>query len=361
MTPNGVAAEQHDPAASGGTRATPPRTASDDGASFDTTIVLCVEAGWLEQQATLLVQSIRNWSGRFAAAPIVAVQPRIGPGLDERTLTFFRQNYVEFVRRSAPRHASWRSSLNKSKALSYVERVATTETITWIDSDVFVVAEPGELALSPGEDFAAMPSRDGYHSTAGPGHRNEAYWQTLCDQFDIDIETLGWLTVLPEQYRIRAYWHAGVFSYRRSSHLGRVHYETFCRLLESRLSHNTSGIFHYDQTSLAIAVRLAGLRCRCLNFDHNLDVLPYEEPYPIPAEYIAAAKIIHYHSFMLPHSFPRFMQKLRPVREEVRQLLENRGPFNNRFTLFHRRLLGAVFRRYINFRYRRFERSCRVI
>ncbi len=263
--------------------------------------------------------------------------------------------------RCTSRHASWRSSLNKSKALSYVERVATTETITWLDSDVVVVAEPDALALAPGEDFAAMACRDSYHSTTGPGHRNEAYWQTLCDQFDIDIETMGWVTVLPEQYRIRAYWQAGVFSYRRSSQLGRVHYEAFCRLLESRVSHNTSGVFHYDQTSLAIAVRRAGLRCRCLHFDHNLDVNPLGEPCSVPAEYIAAAKIIHYHGFMSPDSFPRFMHELQPVREEVRQLLEKHGPLDKRSTLFHRRLLGAVFRRYINFQYRRFEKSCSVI
>ena len=166
----------------------------------------------------------------------------------------------------------------------------------------------------------------------------------------------------PEQYRIRAYWQAGVFTYRRfSSQLGRVHYETFCGLLESRVSHNTSRIFHYDQTSLAIAVRLAGLRWRGIHFDHNLRVSPASKPFSIPTEHITAAKIIHYHGFMWPDSFPRFLQELRPVPEEVRRLLEKNGPLDKRFTLFHRRLLGAVFRRYCSFRYRRFERSCRVI
>jgi hypothetical protein len=332
-----------------------------DAASFDTTIVLCVEAGGLEQQAVLLVQSIRNWGGRFAKAPIVAVQPRLGPSVDKRTLTFFRRNQVEFVRRSSPLHATWRSSLNKSKALSYVERAAKTETVTWLDTDVFVVSEPDGLALSPDEDFAAMPCRDSYHSTTGPGHRNEAYWQTLCDLFGIDIETMGWLTVLPEQYQIRTYWQAGVFSYRRSFHLGHVHYEAFCRLLESRISHNTSGIFHYDQTSLTFAVHLAGLRSRALHFDHNLDVNPSDKPFSVPTERIAAAKVIHYHNFMWPNDYPRFLQELRPVRDEVRQMLEKHGPLDKQLVRFHRRVLISAFRRYINFRYKRFERSCRVV
>lgn len=329
--------------------------------SFDTTIVICVEAGGLEQQAILLVQSIRNWGGRFATAPIFAVQPRIGPALDARTLAFFRQARVEFVKRSTPRYATWKSLMNKSKALAHVEKIAATEIITWIDTDILVVAEPDKLALSPGEDFAALPSPDSYHSTTGPGDHNEAYWQAVCDLVGIDIETMGWVTVLPENHRIRSFWQSGVYSYRRSSELGRIHCEAYRRLMEARIAHNTSGIFHNDQTSLALAVRLAGLRSRGIPVDHNLCVNPLDKPHSVPAEQIAAAKVIHYHGFMWPDEFPRFLRELQPLREEVRHLLEKNGPIELRRMAFHRRLVVAALRRYYKFRYRRFERSCRVL
>jgi hypothetical protein len=330
--------------------------------SFDTTIVMCVESGALEHEAILLVQTVRNWGGWLSGAPIFAVQPRVGPGLDRRTLAFFRQNHVEYVKRLTPAHASWRGSLNKTKALSYVERVSPTEMITWLDTDLLIVAEPDGLALGPDEDFAACPCGDGYHSTTGPGHRNEAYWQTLFDQFNIDSETIGWQTTWPKPERIRTYWQAGLYSYRRSSQLGQVHYETHCQLMKSRISHNISGIFHYDQTSLTIAVRRAGLRCRVLPFDHNLQFnqLFKAEECPSAAD-VAAAKVVHYHGFMWPESFPRFLEQIRPLHTDIRKLVENNGPIDKRRTLLHRRLITAVLRRYNALRYRQFEKSCRIV
>lgn len=334
----------------------------EGSAPFDTTIVFCVEAGNLEQQAVLLVQTIRNWGGRLASVPIIAVQPRIGPGLDRRTLTVFRQSHVEYVKRVSPGYASWRGSLNKAKALAYIERVATSETITWLDTDILIAAEPDGLALAPDEDFAACPSGDRYHSTTGPGHPNEAYWQTVCGLFDIDIDALGWVTGWPHGDRIRAYWQAGVYCYRRLSLLGRVHYETYCRLMKTRISHNTSGIFHYDQTSLAIAVHRAGLRWRALPFDHNLQLNPLFTPEQAPpAAAVAAAKVLHYHGFMWTNSYSRFLKELEPVRAELRHLLETNGPFDGCRIRSDRRVLAAILKRYQQFRYKQFEKSCRIV
>jgi hypothetical protein len=335
---------------------------TEGGAPFNTSIVFCVEAGNLEQQAVLLVQTIRNWGGRLARVPIIAVQPRIGPGLDRRTLAIFRQCHVEYVKRFRPGYASWRGAMNKSKALAYIERVATSETITWLDTDILIAAEPDGLALAPDEDFAACPSGERYHSTTGPGHRNEAYWQTVCGLFDIDIDALGWVTGWPHQNRIRAYWQGGVFSYRRSSQLGSIHYETYCHLMETRISHNTSGIFHYDQTSLAIAVHRAGLRSRALPFHHNLQLNPLYKPEEAPpAEAVAAAKVLHYHGFMWPNTYARFLKELEPARTELRQLIEQNGPFDGSRILPHRRVAAAILKRYQDMRYRRFERSCRIV
>jgi hypothetical protein len=331
-------------------------------APFDTTIVLCVEAGALEQQAILLVQSIRNWGGRFASAPIFAVQPRIGPDLDRRTRAVFRASQVEYVKKFRPAHASWRGTLNKCKAMAYVERVCTTETITWLDTDMLVAAEPYGLALSPDEDFACCPCGGRYHSTTGPGDRNEAYWQTVCGQFRIDVDTLGWVTSWPDQDRIRTYWQGGVYCYRRASQLGAVHYETHCELMKSRISHNTSGVFHYDQTSLTIAVRRAGLRWRVLPYDHNLQINPIHSPDEFaPAAAIAAAKVLHYHGFMWPDTFPRFLEELRPAHAELCQLLERNGPLDKHRILPHRRVLAAVLKRYQKLRYRQFEKTCKIV
>src|SRR5262245_5794489 len=52
-------------------------------------VVFCVEPGRLESEACLLVESIRQFGGRFANAPLYAVQPRHVDPLRPETVAAF--------------------------------------------------------------------------------------------------------------------------------------------------------------------------------------------------------------------------------------------------------------------------------
>ena len=49
------------------------------------TFVLCIENNAIRAQALLLCESIRQFGGRYRCAPILAVAPRAGFGIDADT------------------------------------------------------------------------------------------------------------------------------------------------------------------------------------------------------------------------------------------------------------------------------------
>lgn len=53
--------------------------------SSQITFVCIVESGWVEAQAIRMVESLRQWGGQFANAPVLAVTPRLGLPLARKT------------------------------------------------------------------------------------------------------------------------------------------------------------------------------------------------------------------------------------------------------------------------------------
>ena len=64
----------------------PPRPAKS-AARASTTFVTCIESGGLEEQTIRLMKSLRKWGGKFADAPVYAVNPRFGVPLARQFTT----------------------------------------------------------------------------------------------------------------------------------------------------------------------------------------------------------------------------------------------------------------------------------
>ena len=99
-------------------------TTIDSDQSAKIAFVFCVESGWLEAQARLLVASIRRFAGRFATVPIYAVQPRGESALAQETYDSFTAAGV------IHRAGSWNRAhhdiptCNKVYAVALIEREA---------------------------------------------------------------------------------------------------------------------------------------------------------------------------------------------------------------------------------------------
>ena len=175
-----------------------------------------VAEGNLAAQSGLFAESLREWGGEFAEAPVYAftspddAPPR--PAIDR--LEELGATHVELDlsgrRRDPP-------VLNKVYVCAWAERELDHRTLVFSDTDTVILNEPRELA--EGEWLCASKpvgsSRAG--GQKGPGKRNEKFWQRMYDELGVRSEP--WVTSVVDRKRIRAYWNTGLVAARRDAGL----------------------------------------------------------------------------------------------------------------------------------------------
>lgn len=293
-----------------------------------TSFVCCVESGWLEPGTVWLVESLRRFGGRYAAAPIVAVTPRLGPPLSAATKAAFAKWDVKHIRPRLANAYPWFNFFNKPLALVAAEGHIDTEAIGFLDSDLLVVREPDELELAPGEDFLSFPVHCKEMGTTGPGDPYEGLWRASCRLAGLDIEELPWMVTAQTHERVRLYFNSGLFIYRRGSGLA-AEYLRLCRLLlDSRIGTRAAGygLGFKEMVSVGLAVLTLRLKWRALSYSHNYSVsrLTYDQWYA--PEALRDARIVHYHDSMWPHFWPTFLASLQATQPQVAAWLRPLGP-----------------------------------
>jgi len=322
------------------------------------TFVCCIEAGPMEKQVMLLVESLRRFGGRFAACDILAVRPRRGLPLAAQTRKTLRQLGVTYRTCSAGHDASWYANLNKATALAFVETQVETEQICWLDSDILIAREPSALELKRGEDFAAMPASTRHDIGVAVDTSDHApYWEAVCADLGLDFTAMPLIpSQTKEATRMRMYWQGGTYTYRRESRLGERHQEIFLRRLKGAIASRHAGTYFYDQSSLALAVWQAGLRWRVLPESHNfaLNKLRGDE---VDNARLPDAHILHYFGSMWPDFFPTLEGWVARANPALQALLAAYGPLENNRTLPVKAGMWAV-KQYRQRRQRAFARSC---
>lgn len=286
----------------------------------DITFVCCVDSGWLEAQTVFMIESLRRWGGCFSQAPIVAVTPRFGLPLSEKTRRIFKEFNVEYIHYRATHAYTWLPYVNKPEALCTVEKAASTEYIGWLDSDLLIVNEPEQLFLSDDEDFVACAA-DTNVGTKGLDDPFEPYQNAICRTVGIDIHDLPWVTTEAEGDRIRLSWNSGIFVYRRKTGFGKDYLDTCLRLIDAKFVPNMEGYFSIgmnEQIGLGLAMFKAGLNWRALPFSHNFTVTPRTKDGQLcHQEQLRTAKILHYHDSMLPEHWDQFLTLLQATYPKV--------------------------------------------
>jgi hypothetical protein len=309
----------------------------------DVTFVLCVESGPLETQTVMAVESLRRWGGRFAGCPVLAITPRRGAPLSRKTKAAFDRLGVSWHGFEASHGADWYGPMNKPAALDHAERLVTTGTVAWIDSDVIVIDEPAELELKGGEEFVAMPGSRRFDLASDGSNSHEPFWRAMLGWHDIDPDAYPMIPAQPgEEGPVRMYWQGGVFAYRRASRLGAAHLLFSSQQLTSRVASAECGAYFTEQLGLALAVHIKRLRYRVLPASCNLMVNPVVEGRLDPAA-LADARIIHYFGSLWEGSFRSFVDLLDGYRPDVAEWVRSHGPLRDRRPLF-RRALGRYAR-----------------
>jgi hypothetical protein len=286
-------------------------TAADAGASAagGITFVCCIEQGRLESQTLLMLNCLRQFGGALARAPVLAVMGRRGLPLARATLAELDRLQATLVRLPAPNPAPWFNYANKVVAVVAAERLAGTEQVTWLDSDVLVAAEPAGLRLQAGEQFAARC--EFLPPAVLPAHReHEPYWERLCRLLGTDYERLPWLEREGGLPPVRMFFNSGVFSWRRGTAFAPAYADAFGRLLSSRLATHEGHFFTADQVILGPVVLRERLQWRHLSQrDHHMCFQGLLDG-PAASPPMIEAAVIHYSKAMQSPYRERFLQRL---------------------------------------------------
>jgi hypothetical protein len=323
------------------------------------TFVTCVESGPLETQVLRMVESLRRFGGAYADYPVWAVKPRFGPPLSRHTRSEFERLRIDFRRTNRTDSHGWYAYINKTRALILAEAEAPTESVGWLDADLLFTGEPSELCPGDGEDVTACSS-DNAGGTTGPGDRCEPFWREACAAMGLDVEQLPWVTTEREGDRIRLYWNSGVFAFRKGTGLAAEHDRCTTRMLDVNLGSAVTGVFFTEQYALALAAAMLRLRFRQLPHSHNYEMGSAIHEQWYREDKLRSARIVHYHDFLWPKFWPKFIECVKTTHPDVAAWLEPLGPLRNDAPLVYR-AMTKLLRKSRTRGEERFKAACRFV
>ena len=180
----------------------------------DVEFVLMVEAGPLEAQALLLVDSLRTYGGRFARAAVSAVSPRAARRPSHATVRALRRLGATFVALDVAGACPVYPSSWRGHALAELERRPGPEVIVQVDSDTLFLGDIGPLCADAPANARPVDVK-GMGST-GPGDHYETYWEALCGLAGIGVEDLPFVRATVDGARVRATHNGGFVAAHRA-------------------------------------------------------------------------------------------------------------------------------------------------
>jgi len=328
----------------------------------DIVFVCCVESGSLESQTIRMIESLRRYGGKFSKAPVVAVMPRFGSPLDQKTHQIFDRYEIEYlVLPSGLRNTrySWNKFMNKPYGILAVNERANSQAIGWLDSDLLFVGEPNQLSLRANESFLAC-TVDSNGATTGSNDPLEPYWLAVCRILNLDIDLLPWVTTEREHNQIRYYFNSGLFVYRRETNFAQQYLENCTKILDAHISSKSCGYFFTDQIALGLTAFQLDLPWRPLPYSHNFSVSPQKDQVSYKKESFNDARVVHYHGSMWPASWSAFLNCVCDTHPEVGEWLASLGPMQNSAP-WQWRLLNKLLKSVRSRAESAYSRSCQIV
>jgi hypothetical protein len=303
-----------------------PRVQTNDsnGKPLSMTVVTCMESGILEPLTLRMVDSLRRFGGRFANLEVVAVTPRATPPLAKQTQERMAELGIRHLRVHPKNPYAWHHYMNKAEAIVAVEQQVTTEAIAWVDSDIIFLSEPVHLALPPGIDFLASAPDTGMVGSTGMDNPNDRFWQRCSALIGKNADELPWLDTGDGQ-RIRFYWNAGLYVYRRASRFGTEFLSDFKRFLDQRVARTHYHVHAMDQVVLGLTVIRLGLAWKALPVSSNFPVCSFL-PDNYDASKVTDVTVLHYHDSMSPKLWPLLLTTIAPAHPRIHAWLKPQGP-----------------------------------
>ena len=163
----------------------------------------------------LLVESIREFGGRFADALVLIYLPREFEQRDADLVEKLQAASATIRECSIPEHCAWFYYAGKTFAagLAEAEAADTADILVWLDEDTIILTEPEDLLLSADIGFAYRPVM---HNRSGSLYREppSPFWAQIYETLAVDPESLFPMTTPADRQQIRAYFNAGLLVVR---------------------------------------------------------------------------------------------------------------------------------------------------
>ena len=195
------------------------------------TFVLCIENNAIRSQALLLCESIRQFGGRHRDAPILAVAPRPGLGIDSQARAQLDAMGVEYAEEPLNIVCPEYGSANRVFTAAWAEERARSEWIIVLDSDTVFLEE---LQL-PAEAVAVRPVDTKGSATEGPGDPFDDYWTRLAEIQGVPLDDLPFVHTTDRGHRVRASYNGGLVVVRRERGILRAWADLFSRSVAAGL------------------------------------------------------------------------------------------------------------------------------
>ncbi len=276
--------------------------------------VMIAEAGILERQALLLVESIRLLPGDAGTAGVTVVSPRPDRRPTQATLRQLERLGAEYLPLAIDSPCPYYGTSFKLGAMAAVEKRPGPSTLIMLDSDTLFLAPP---VFDLGERCAALRPVDGKGMcTAGPDDPFDEYWRRLCALCDVSYDDIPWVEAAKDGLRVKACHNGGLVAANRRDGLFATSYEFLGRSVavglsprpdsaqtatfrtgSGRVSGQTRQIWGAAQAVLSLALVSQGLEARILPPTYNVPINHFELLVRRFPEVASASVHVHYHWF----------------------------------------------------------------
>lgn len=195
--------------------------------------VLIAEAGNLERQALLLVESIRRLPADAGAASITVVSPRPDRRPARRTVRQLERRGARYLPLAIDSPCQSYAPSFKLAAMAEIEKRQGPPLLVMIDTDTLFLASPvfdvGERAV------AVRPVDVKGICTTGPDDPADDYWRRLCGLCGVAYDDIPWVVTTIGELRVKACHNGGLAVTNRRHGLFTTSYEFLRRSVAAGL------------------------------------------------------------------------------------------------------------------------------
>jgi len=218
--------------------------------AITTSFIYCIEDGELEKQTMLSITSLRKNGGVYAQAPIYCMCPNLNRSISKRSKDRLHALEVKYLEKDLNVKYLNYPLANKPLVCSFVEEIADTDYLIFLDSDTIVIGCLGNIIpkygkISTGDvlvkNIGALPSND----------KNLSVWLRVFSHFNIE-SALKASTLMTNQ-EIVGYWNSGVIVVENHNGFFAEWLGLFKNIYESKIVPERYGYFK-EQFSLSVLI-----------------------------------------------------------------------------------------------------------